>query len=120
MKDNEADGDNGYFKNKDLEYRGGFSKNVFHGIGEEKEKQFQFKGDYKNGVRILGVLSWKDESGDYKYEGHLDAYGKFTGKGILFIIQENFLTLMGNTKVNSFKVEKKDLAFIGTFYFTKV
>lgn len=120
MKNNQADGDNGFFKSNQLEYRGGFSKNVFHGIGEEKGKQFHFKGDYKNGIRILGILTWKDESGDYKYEGHLDANGKFTGKGMLLMIKENFLTQMENIKAISFKAKKKDLGYIGTIIFTKI
>jgi hypothetical protein len=33
MKNNIAEGDNGHFKSKDLEYWGGFSNNVFHGVG---------------------------------------------------------------------------------------
>ena len=36
------------------------------------------------------------------------------------MIQENYLILRANIKVNSFKAVKKVLEFIGTFFFTKV
>jgi hypothetical protein len=65
-------------------------------------------------------LIWKDEAGEYKYEGHFDANGKFTGKGNYFVIKENYLTQMVSLKVSFFKVEKRALAFIGTYKFSKI
>ena len=85
FKDNSAETTKGTFYSDELEYRGGFKNNTFHGHGVEKGKKHEFDGTYSNGKKVEGTFKWdtvpNNDSYEYIYEGKFDNESKFNGKG---------------------------------------
>jgi len=80
---NEAETKNGIYESDTLNYKGGFSRNTFDGEAEEIGQGYTFKGLYRNGARVKGVLAWRENNQDYKYEGSFNEKNQFHGKGTL-------------------------------------
>lgn len=81
MHANVADGIGGQFFSEDLVYKGGFKGNMFEGRGEEKAKNYQFKGTYHCSKKVEGTLTWieygYDNEEDTKVAKNLTYFGSF-------------------------------------------
>jgi len=80
---NEAETKNGIYESETLRYRGSFSRNTFDGEAEESGQDYTFHGLYRYGVRVKGVLAWRKNNQEYRYEGPFNEKNQFHGKGTL-------------------------------------
>lgn len=59
FQQNKAECNDGEYHSRQLDYKGGFKGNVFHGMGEEKGPRHAFRGEYSNGVKASGAFTWQ-------------------------------------------------------------
>ena len=69
MKNNQANDENGFFWSPLIQYQGGIHQNKFNGKGKEKGENHEFIGEYKDGNKVSGFMTWKDISGSCIYTG---------------------------------------------------
>lgn len=79
----------GLLENLKFKYEGGFKDNRFHGKGVQITEGSKFEGEFENGKKKRGQLSWLEDLYTYQYEGSLDDNELFTGRGSIHLIQVN-------------------------------
>jgi hypothetical protein len=72
----------GTYKSPSMTYTGGFKNNTFHGDDAyEQGENYQYIGEYNNGVRTRGTLTWQTQGKSYRYDGYFNANNEFHGEG---------------------------------------